>query len=123
LANARAFYQAALQQLAALVGEPCLAVSRLQGDLEQAPALPDWDTSLAHLLEASPEVQIARAEIVRSQFSLKREQVEPIPNLQLRVSSGYDFEADGRTVVTTVNLGVRLPIFDKNQGNIRAAQA
>jgi cobalt-zinc-cadmium efflux system outer membrane protein len=84
--------------------------------------LPDWDTTLGHLLEASPEVQIARAEIARSQFALRREQVEPIPNVQLRVSSGYDFEEDGRKVVTTVNLGVRLPVFDKNQGNVCAAQ-
>src|SRR5206468_3563987 len=95
---------------------------RLQGDLERFAALPDVETTLAHLLEASPEVQIARAGIARGQVGLKREQVEPIPNVQLRVSSGYDFEADGRTVVTTVNVGVRLPIFDRNQGNIRAAQ-
>jgi cobalt-zinc-cadmium efflux system outer membrane protein len=115
-------YRAAWEQLSAFIGAPGLPLGRLQGDLEAFAALPDMDATLAHLLEASPEVQIARAGIARGQFALKREQVEPIPNLQLRVSSGYDFEADGRTVVTTVNLGVRLPIFDKNQGNIRAAQ-
>jgi cobalt-zinc-cadmium efflux system outer membrane protein len=123
LENARALYEAAWQQLAALLGNPCLPLSRLQGDLEQGPPLPDWDATLCHLLEASPEVQIARAEIARTQFALKREQVEPIPNVQLRVSSGYDFEEDGRRVTTTVNLGVRLPVFDKHQGNIHAAEA
>src|SRR5262249_8739185 len=68
-------------------------------------------------------MQVARAEVTRNQFALKREQVEPIPNVQFRVSTGYDFEREVRTVVTTVNVGVRLPLFDKNQGNIRAAQA
>jgi cobalt-zinc-cadmium efflux system outer membrane protein len=122
LENARALFQAAWEQLAALVGEPCLPLARLQGDLEAIEPLPDVCATLDHLLAASPEILIARAEIARGQFALRREQVEPIPNVQVRVSSGYDFEEDGRKVVTTVNLGVRLPIFDKNQGNIRAAQ-
>ena len=123
LENARALYRAAWEQLAAFVGNPCLPPGRLEGDLEAVAAVPDFDTTLAHLLESSPEMQIARAEIVRNQFGLKREQVEPIPNVQFRVSTGYDFERDVRGVSTTVNVGVRLPLFDKNQGNIRAAQA
>src|SRR5207247_3641029 len=81
------------------------------------------DTALAHLLEASPEIVVARAEVARDEYALKRERVEPIPNAQVRVSSGYDFEEDGRKVTTTVNLGFRVPLFDKNQGNIRAAKA
>jgi cobalt-zinc-cadmium efflux system outer membrane protein len=123
LENARALYEAAWKQLGAFLGEPCLPLVRLQGDLEDAAKLPDFETTLAHLLEASPEVQIARADVARGQLALRREQVEPIPNLQVRVSSGYDFEEDGRKVTTTVNLGVRVPIFDKNQGNIKAAHA
>jgi hypothetical protein len=63
-------------------------------------------------------MQVARAEITRNQFALKREQVEPIPNVQFRVSTGYDFEREVRGVTTTVNVGVRLPLFDKNQGNM-----
>jgi outer membrane protein, heavy metal efflux system len=121
LANARAQYDAAWKELAALAGQPCLPVGRLQGDLEAPPAVPDYDTALAHLLEASPEMQIARAEVLRSQIALRREQVEPIPNLQVRVANGYDFET--RNDVTSVSLGARLPLFDRNQGNIRAAQA
>jgi cobalt-zinc-cadmium efflux system outer membrane protein len=121
LANARTLYQAAWQQLAAFVGEPCLPAGRLAGELDGAGAAPDFDTALAHLLEASPEVQVARAEVERSQIGLRREQVEPVPNVQVQVANGYDFET--RKDVTSVQLGVRLPIFDKNQGNVRAAQA
>jgi cobalt-zinc-cadmium efflux system outer membrane protein len=123
LENARALFRAAWEQLAAFVGKPCLPLGRLQGDLEAIESLPDACATLAHLLEASPEMQVARAGIARGQYVLRREQVEPIPNVQFRVSSGYDFEPDvGRLVTTTVNLGVRLPVFDKNQGNIQAAQ-
>lgn len=121
LENARTQYEAAWQQLAALVGMPDLPVSRLEGDLEAAVPMPDFDAALAHLLEASPEIQVALAEIARTQVGLKREQVEPIPNVQMRVANGYDFET--RRDVTSVQVGVRLPIFDKNQGNIRTARA
>src|SRR5207248_2811288 len=46
--------------------------------------------------------------------------VEPIPNLQLRVANGYNFEVHSNT--TDVQVGVRLPLLDRNQGNIRAAE-
>jgi cobalt-zinc-cadmium efflux system outer membrane protein len=121
LENARTLYAAAWQQLATHVGNPCLPVGQVQGDLEAPGAAPDFDAALTHLLEASPEVHVARAEVTRNQIALHREQVEPIPNLQVRVSNGYDFET--RNDVTSVQVGVRLPIFDRNQGNIRSAQA
>jgi cobalt-zinc-cadmium efflux system outer membrane protein len=121
LENARALYLAAWQQLAAFVGNPCLPVGRLQGDLEDAAPVPDYDRTLTHLLDASPELQVARAEVTRNQIGLKREQVEPIPNVQVRVANGYDF--DTRKDTTSVQVGVRLPLFDKNQGNIKTAQA
>jgi cobalt-zinc-cadmium efflux system outer membrane protein len=121
LENARALYLAAWQQVTALVGEPNLSLRPLEGNLEEGPSLPDWDATLAHLLEASPEVQIARCEVVRTQYSLKREQVEPIPNIQVRVETGYNFE--GRSTTANIQAGIRLPLFDKNQGNIRAAEA
>src|SRR5262249_23276742 len=121
LENARTRYEAAWRQLAALVGVSSLPPGRLHGDLELAPAVPDLDMTLAHLLEASPEIQAARAEVARARISLERERVEPIPNIQARVANGFDFET--RRDVTSVQLGVRLPVFDKNQGNIRAARA
>jgi cobalt-zinc-cadmium efflux system outer membrane protein len=120
LENTRTHYRAAWEQLAAFVGEPRLAPVPLPGELEVAGAAPEFDTALAHLLEASPELQAARAEVVREQIALKREQVEPIPNVQVQVANGYDFET--RKDVTSVQIGLRLPVFDKNQGNIRAAQ-
>jgi outer membrane protein, heavy metal efflux system len=121
LEKARAHYDAAWQQLAALVGEPSLPMVRLEGDLEAARTVPDMQATLAHLLEASPEIQVARAEIARAEISLKREQMEPIPNVQVQVANGYDFET--HRDVTSVQLGVRLPVCNRNQGNIRAAQA
>ncbi len=121
LQNARALYDAARQQLAAFVGVQQLPDGPLPGDLEAGSPLPDYQETLAHLLEASPELWIARTDIARNQFALQREQVEPIPNVQLRAATGYNFES--KTVTTSVNAGIRLPVYDKNQGNIRSATA
>jgi outer membrane protein, heavy metal efflux system len=121
LENARIQFESAWRQLLVLVGVPERAVARLEGDLEASVVLPDFDATLAHLLEASPAIQVAAAEITRSQIGLKRELVEPIPNIQLRLANGYDFETNRD--VTSVQVGVRLPVFDKNQGNIHAARA
>lgn len=121
LQAALARYDAAWRELAAVVGNRQLAATPLDGDLEADPAPLDWDTALAHLLEASPEVQIARAETTRSQFGLQRERVEPIPNVNLRAGTTYSF--DTRNQLALVEVGVRLPIWNRNQGNICAAQA
>lgn len=121
LENAKALYLAAWKQLAAFVGQPDLPAGPLTGDLEAGEPLPGFDATLAHLIEATPELQVARAEVARNRFALKREQVEPIPNVQVRNSTGYNFEVG--SVTTTVTVGVRLPVFDKNQGNIRSAAA
>jgi outer membrane protein, heavy metal efflux system len=121
LENARTRYLAAWKDLTALVGQPGLPPTPLQGDLAAKSDLPDQEATLAHLLEASPEVRIAQVEVTRNQFAVRREQVEPIPNVNVRAGTQYNFETKSQHAL--VQVGVRLPVFDRNQGNIRAAQA
>lgn len=121
LESARYRLEASWRELAAIIGNRQLTVTPLDGDLEAASPPLDWDATLAHLLEASPEVQIARAETMRSQFGLHRERIEPIPNLNLRAGTTYSFES--RNQLAMLEVGVRLPVWNRNQGNICAAQA
>jgi outer membrane protein, heavy metal efflux system len=112
---------AAWRELAAAVGQPDLPMPELQADLD-APGMDlDWDAALADLLANSPELQIARAEVRRNQFALQREQVEPIPNLRVQSATQYDFSSE--KVIAMAQVGVRLPVFDDNRGNICAARA
>lgn len=121
LENARTLYAAAWKQLGAYVSDSKLLAGGLRGSLDEGTALPDSEASLTHVLEASRELQIAQVEITRSEIGLKREKVEPTPNILVRVESGHNFES--KTQTTTVNVGVRLPLFDKNQGNIQVAES
>jgi cobalt-zinc-cadmium efflux system outer membrane protein len=121
LQNARVRYEADWRQFAALVGQPCLPPAPLQGDLEAPGALPEFDAAFAHLIEASPEVQFALAGVQKGELSLRREQVEPVPNVRVRLGTQYNF--DTKYTQGVAQLGVTLPVWDRNQGNILAAQA
>jgi outer membrane protein, heavy metal efflux system len=121
LENARARHLAAWKQLAALVGSPCLEPAELRGELDAPGSLADFDAVLKHLLEASPEIHFAHAGLTRNQIAVRRERVEPIPNIRVRAGAQYNFETSSTQALAQI--GVTLPIFDRNQGNIRVAEA
>jgi cobalt-zinc-cadmium efflux system outer membrane protein len=110
------------QSLAALLGSPHLPPSPLKGQLEpEGPPL-DWDHSLSRLLAESPELQAAQAHAVRDQIMVQRENVEPIPNVFLQGATGYNFETN-KVTASGVQVGIQLPIWNRNQGTIREAKA
>jgi cobalt-zinc-cadmium efflux system outer membrane protein len=115
-------YPALWQHLSALIGSPHLPPAPLQGQLEpEGPPL-DWDSSLSRLLHESPELQAAQAHVVHDQITLQREKVEPIPNIQLQGAAGYNFETRN-AVASGVQVGIQLPLWNRNQGTIQQARA
>jgi cobalt-zinc-cadmium efflux system outer membrane protein len=112
----------AWEVLTSILGMPELARTELADQLDLHGTEPiDRDTALMNLLSCSPELRFAQAEVARDQIALRRERVEPIPNVNIRAESGYNFESND--AVAGVEVGLRLPIFDKNQGTILQAQA
>jgi cobalt-zinc-cadmium efflux system outer membrane protein len=114
-------YPALWQHLAALIGSPHLPAGPLAGQLDQAGPPLGWDSSLSRLLAESPELQAAQAHAARDQITVRREQVQPIPDIQLQGAAGYSFET--RNAIATAQVGIPLPIFNRNQGTIKEAQA
>jgi cobalt-zinc-cadmium efflux system outer membrane protein len=88
-------------------------------DMECPPL--DFDGTLADLLQRSPEIQAALSEIRRDQIMVNRERVEPIPNIQVQAVTGYNYEFGVQTA--GVQVGIALPIFNRNQGTIREAMS
>jgi cobalt-zinc-cadmium efflux system outer membrane protein len=115
-------YPALWQHLAALVGSPHLPPAPLEGQLEQGGPALDWDCALSRLLAESPELQAAQAHVVHDQITLQREKAEPIPNIQLQGAAGYNFETRN-AVASGVQVGIKLPIWNRNQGTIQQAKA
>ncbi len=121
------------QQIAAVLGDPFLKPARLAGDLEESLPVLEQEQLLAALLRESPEVKHAKAGIEKARASLIRAKAEPTPNLFLRGGMGYSTELletfppqpAGRKSgpEAFMEVGVRIPLFNRNQGAIAAASA
>jgi cobalt-zinc-cadmium efflux system outer membrane protein len=118
---ARNRYVALWRRLAATVGAPDMQPLPVAGDLETELPNPSWDESLARVLGASPELAAARADIARATWALRRARAEPIPDLNVMASVQHDNE--GGDDVANLQIMVPVPLHDKNQGAIRAAEA
>ena len=114
--------------LAAVVGNPRLPLMKLEGKLEDSPPV-NADELVEKIVNESPAVRIAELGVKRAEAALARAKREPIPDLQLRGGMQQNGELlsgpNGRSVGLQgfANVGVRIPIFDRNQGNIATAKA
>ena len=112
---------AALNELAALAGVPDLGTTTLIGDLNIAANARDAETEFAQIVAMSPQLAAAQARVDRARANIQRQQVQPIPNVTAQLGAGGD---DGTgNAFANVQLSLPVPIHNKNQGNIRAAQA
>lgn len=132
LVSARTELEQAWGLLAAAVGKPDLEPTRLGGDLEAA--IPPFDQSsvTAALLAESPEVKSAMAQVERARAAVARAKAARYPDLFLRGGVGYSTELlstrsglpDRPTgLEAKVEVGVTLPIFNRNQGGITVAES
>src|SRR6202165_123100 len=114
--------------LAAVVGNPRLPLMKLEGKLEDTPPV-NADELVEKIVNESPAVRIAELGVKRAEAALARERREPIPDLQLRGGMQQNGELlsppSGRAVGLQgfADVGVRIPIFNRNQGNIATAKA
>ena len=123
---ARQNLQASWRMLAAVIGQPDLPMSNLEGDLEAIPEL-NYTEWIATALRDSPEMRLAQQAVERAEAELSQARKAPIPDLQVTgiLYQNYEPLPNGRPVglMGGAQVGVQLPIFDHNQGNIAAAKA
>ena len=115
-------------EIASVVGDPGLRPAPLEGDLEKIPAPLEAESALATILQDSPEVRHAQEGIARAEIALRRAKVEKIPDIRVRGGLRYNrelLERGGAPVGLEgfFDVGVRIPLFDRNQGRVAAARA
>ena len=114
--------------LAAVVGNPRLPLMKLEGKLEDTPSV-NADELVEKIVNESPAVRIAELGVKRAEAALVRAKREPIPDLQIRGGLQQNgellSEPSGRSVGLQgfADVGVRIPIFNRNQGNIATGKA
>ncbi len=121
LEKARNRCAGAWRGLAAVVGDPALQPTPLAGNLQDGMAQLTWEDTLNRLLAESPQLAGAQTGVARAQTTLSRECAGRVPNVDLQAGVQYDNAT--RDTFASVQVGVPIPIYNRNQGNIRRAQA
>jgi outer membrane protein, heavy metal efflux system len=125
--TAQRTYIREFRNLASVAGRPDLQLAPLAGDIDVPP--PMAENVIEQLVRDSPSVKRAQQEILSAEAELRSARREAVPDLQLRGGVQQNFEpldqAGGRAVGLQgfATLGVTIPLFNRNQGNVQAANA
>ncbi len=119
--QALAAYRGAWRNLAAIAGLPETIPPRLETDFGTIDSSPDWEVTYTRILSQSPERAVAEALACEKLSLLRRQQVQKTPNIATQLGTGYDNGTNSGLI--NVQVGAPIPFFNKNTGNISAAQA
>jgi cobalt-zinc-cadmium efflux system outer membrane protein len=114
--------------LAVFAGDPTAEVTPLDAALDKPPEI-DAAAIGDALVEKSPTVQQARQQVLIAEAKLKAARREVVPDLQLRAGEQSNLEAlpeaPGKKTgaQSFASAGIELPLWNRNQGNARAAEA
>ena len=110
----------AYRRLAAVSGHNALIPESVSGSFD---GLPNYDPDEARqaVLNYHPLARSARVGVDRAQAAVRRAEAEPIPNVS--VYAGYIRQNQNRSNDAAVGVSMPVPVWNRNQGNIRAAKA
>jgi cobalt-zinc-cadmium efflux system outer membrane protein len=116
------------RSLTAVIGRPDMPIATVAGDLEKNWPDLNEEQAVESIAGHSPAVRIAEATAARAQALLARARHEVVPDLQLRAGLEYNNELLGSAPFAKgwegiAQVGVQLPIFNRNQGEVAAARA
>lgn len=92
-----------------------------EGELERLSRPATYDALLSEMTANRPDLQLAAKYVTAAQQTLTLEQKQAIPDLNLFTS--YDQRGGAFQNQVNAGFGIPLPLWNRNQGNIRAARA
>jgi cobalt-zinc-cadmium efflux system outer membrane protein len=116
-------YSYAWKQLVASLGLPQLPLSEVAGRVDRLIPYYDYDGVLAHVLSRHTDVLTARSALEKARYNLKAAQIAPYPDVEVNAQVLKEFAVTPNAITPTVTVSVPVPLWDKNKGNIIAAQA
>jgi cobalt-zinc-cadmium efflux system outer membrane protein len=125
--DAQRAYLARFRELAVLCNQPSLPVSPLTGELDAVPDL-NTDAAVAKALTESPEIQRTQQGVAVAQAQVKQASRAAVPNLNVQAGewhSGEQLNNINKQAgwMSFAQVGVELPLWNRNQGGTAAAQA
>jgi cobalt-zinc-cadmium efflux system outer membrane protein len=123
LVQARNRYTGAWKQLAAAMGLPGMRPTELAGRVDTPIPVYDHAAVLARALQSHTDVLTAENTLTQARFRLKLAQVQVVPDVTVNVVLQKDYTGPPFGFVYSLQAGVPIPIFDRNEGGIYQAQA
>jgi cobalt-zinc-cadmium efflux system outer membrane protein len=111
----------AFRKLAAVVGAKDLPEGTIAGSLDDGLPVYELDRVRFYVLAVHPDVRSAQVGLDRARLQWQRAQAEVVPNVT--VSAGYVRQNQNKSNDATVGVSLPVPVWNRNQGNIRAALA
>jgi outer membrane protein, heavy metal efflux system len=123
LTQAQNHYYSAWRQLGAAIGQPDLPVGRVAGYAAMGePELP-YETIRDRMLCMHTDLVTAANSVIKARYNLTRAKITPIPDVALKVVVQKDFTTPPFATCANVEVGVPIPVWDRNQGGIQQASA
>ena len=121
LAAATLEVDAARRALASTLGVGGIVEASLVSPLGVLPALPLREELMARVLETNGRMSLARIAIDRARRAHQLAKAQAVPNLTASIGPRYSDPDDETTL--DVGVGIEIPIFNRNQGEISAMLA
>jgi cobalt-zinc-cadmium efflux system outer membrane protein len=123
LVTAQNDYVGAWKKLAATVGVPDLRPSQLAGEADAPPPVINYQEALARMWSVHPDVLAGRNLIAQARYQLRLDRIKPIPDVYAYITVQKDYTTPGvNHVAYNSQVGVPLPLFDRNRGAIINAE-
>lgn len=116
-------YLGAWRALAATSGVPDLPPAKLAGSLEAHAPQVDYQAAVSFIQMYHTDLSISQAEIAQAGYDLQLQRLRPIPNVNVQTSLFHDDTSELNDTAYSIQVGVPLPLFNRNRGNIIAAEA
>jgi len=112
---------AAFRRMAANLGAPDLQVTPLEDLLLLPDPAYEFEPVKSLVISTHPQLRAAQVGVSRAQAALQLAEAQPIPNVT--VGAGYMRDNIDKQDQWSFQVALPIPIFNRNQGNIHAAQA
>ena len=120
--NAIHQHHAAWRRLTSVLGIPSFELRPVDGELDiDAMTVASWDEELQRVLQESPEIAAAMADVEAARWGIERAFAQRVPNVDVQATVQKDV-ASGYTIAG-LQVEVPIPLINRNQGGIQQAQA
>ncbi len=116
------------KSLATLAGSPSAEITLLDAALDAPPEI-DPSHAVDTIVQQSPAVRQAQQQVAIAEARLKDAKREVVPDLQLRAGEQENLETLGSVpgkktgAQSFASAGIELPLWNRNKGNVQAAEA